>query len=114
MGTVGPDGIPLPGTDVMTAPSGLTVLSASSAAVNLSWVDNASDEVAFIIQRCEGAGCSDFVNHMGIPIPDTTTASDDAVVPGTTYSYRVYAIRVAGVEPFGTDTSNVVEVTATD
>lgn len=29
-------------------------------AISLTWVDNSTDETAFEVERCSGAGCSDF------------------------------------------------------
>ena len=77
-------------------------------AISLTWVDNSFDETAWEIERCVGAGCSDF----------TLLATRDASIWGpwfndvgldevTTYSYRVRAVNASGPS----DYSNVAWAT---
>jgi FtsP/CotA-like multicopper oxidase with cupredoxin domain len=88
------------------APTGLTGTLAFGPQVQLQWVDNSTDETGFTIQRCAGAGCTNFVDLDGVGANVTTYA--DNVAPNATYSYRVYAFNLAGnsVQP-----SNVFTVT---
>ncbi len=82
------------------APSGLSTTVLSSTEVQLDWTDNTGNEEHFIIERCEGVGCSlstDLVEESGTtklyPVADATTFVDDTVCPGTTYSYQIRSER---------------------
>ena len=87
------------------APSLLTA-SISGASVVLNWQDNATDELGFYIERCEGAGCTDFQGLFGDTPANVSTFTDPSVVAGTTYRYRVVAYNVSGYSPY----SNIASV----
>ena len=76
----------------------------------LQWVDNAEGEVAFVVQRCTGAECTDFGNVIGLEGANLTTATDHRVEPGKTYRYRVYAVFPTAQGPKGSGVSNVLTV----
>ncbi len=68
------------------APSGLLASAFSSSQIDLSWTDNADNELGFYIERSlDGLGFSQ-VGSVGI---DVTTYSDTGLTPGETYFYRV-------------------------
>ena len=78
-----------------TAPTNLSATAASSTQVNLSW-SAATDNVAvtgYRVERCQGAGCSNFAE---IAQPTGTTFSDAGRSASTSYSYRVRAVDAAG------------------
>ena len=77
----------------------------------LVWTDNAEGEVFFAVQRCRGAGCTDFANHVGSEGENIRTLTDTGAQSGETYRYRVYAVRRTPQGPRGTGVSNVIEVT---
>ena len=86
-----PEG-PKPGPSSADAPSDLRAVKVTPASVELGWTDHAQGEVAFVVQRCTGAECTDFTNTIGQGGQDITTAIDRDVQPGKTYCYRVYAV----------------------
>ena len=88
---------------VPNAPSSLTATAAGAYQINLSWVDNASDENAFFIERATGspAGFSQIAQN---PANDTSYV-DATVSPSTTYYYRVYATNLAGLSLFSNTNS---------
>ena len=45
---------------VPAAPSSLNASAVSASQINLTWSDNAANETGFVIERCQGAGCSNF------------------------------------------------------
>lgn len=87
------------------APSGLARVVVSASRVDLSWVDNSSNETGFRLEQATAAnfsGATLFALGAGI-----TTYSDTSVAPSTTYYYRVFATNGAG------DSSASNTVTAT-
>jgi len=82
-----------PDTEPPTAPSGLSG-TATSTTIALSWTAS-TDNVAvtgYLLERCQGAGCSDFAQ---IATPPGTSFSDTGLSPSTSYSYRVRATDAA-------------------
>jgi hypothetical protein len=77
------------------APSNLNAQSASANRISLRWRDNSGNENGFRIERCEGAGCTDFapVGQAGVNI---TSFTDSGLVRNTTYNYRVRAFNSVG------------------
>ena len=57
------------------APSALVVTAVSSSQINLGWVDNSSNEDGFKIERCQGAGCTNFA-QIGQTGPNNTSYLD--------------------------------------
>jgi uncharacterized delta-60 repeat protein len=100
-------------TPAITAPSGLSVVRVSEIEVSLSWSDNTIDESGFKVERCEGAGCSDFV-EIGTVGADVNTYNDVGLSPEQSYTYRVRAYKVAdcgwstGYSNTDTATTNIV------
>lgn len=78
------------------APSNLSATAVSAGQIDLAWTDNASDEDFFYILRCLGDAvtCDDasFVLIAGTNA-NVTSFTDTGLQPGTTYTYRVLAVR---------------------
>ena len=102
---------PAPGPSSKDAPSLLRATTVEARKVVLVWTDNAEGEVFFAVQRCRGAGCTDFANHVGSEGENIRTLTDTGAQSGETYRYRVYAVRRTPQGPRGTGVSNVIEVT---
>jgi len=85
--------------EIPTAPTNLAAAAASAFQIDLSWTDNSSNESDFEIQRCSGAGCSDFGLLTFVPA-DTGAYSDTSAKPGTQYCYQVSAINAGGSSAF--------------
>jgi YD repeat-containing protein len=78
-----------------TTPTGLIATSSSGNEINLTWTP-ATDNVgvtAYLIGRCQGAGCSNFVQ---INATAGNSYSDTNIAASTSYSYRVLATDAAG------------------
>jgi glucose/arabinose dehydrogenase/chitodextrinase len=89
-----------------TAPTNLAA-TASASGISLGWTA-ATDNIAvanYLVERCQGPGCSDFAQ---IATPPGTSYTDASLIPSTRYSYRV-----AAVDPSGNTSvfSNVASVT---
>ena len=70
-------------------PTGLTTIEISANQIDLNWTDNSAVETGFIIERSQTDN-SNFV-QIGMVGADVTTYSDNAVVAGEGYFYRVLA-----------------------
>ena len=83
-------------TQPPTAPTNLTATATTGTQINLGWTA-ATDNIAvtgYLIERCQGAGCSTFT-QIAAPAGTGTTYSDTGLTPGTSYSYRVRATDAA-------------------
>ena len=85
-----PSGITIP-----TAPNGLSASATSASQINLAWTDNATTEDGYRIERCVGAGCSNFV-EIATSLANVTGYQNTGLMASTTYQYRVNAYNVAG------------------
>lgn len=72
----------------LTAPTSLAGTATGPASVNLTWVDNADNELAYVVERQIGSGGFTSIAELGANIVNYT---DDAVSDNTTYTYRVFA-----------------------
>jgi uncharacterized protein (TIGR02145 family) len=95
--SINPDGnttvVPLP-------PTFLSGDVASKTQINLSWMDNSTNEIGFKIERKTGAGNYVIVGTTDL---DITNFSDNGLTSGTTYVYRVYSYNSAGISLSYTD-----------
>jgi hypothetical protein len=87
--TVNATTLPLP----PVSPSGLTATPVSTNRINLTWVDNSNNELAFQIERS-----TDGVNFILIATvaAGTTSYADTGLAEFTQYRYRVRAMNAGG------------------
>ncbi len=94
------------GTTPPAAPTSLAATAVSSSQINLSWVDSDSTEQGFKIERCTGAGCSDFAQIATVGV-NVTSYGNTGLAPATSYSYRVRAYNAAGDSGYSNTASAV-------
>ena len=82
-------------TPAPAAPTGLTATAASSSRIDLAWTDASTDETQFRIERCAGAGCSNFA-QVATVAQNVTSYADQGLTASTSYSYRVLAANAGG------------------
>jgi|GEM_PF-3033016 len=75
------------------APSNLTATAISSSQINLAWVDNASNETSFSVERSVGGGAFTPIATLGT---NSTSFQDTGLAASTTYLYRVRASNGGG------------------
>jgi len=85
------------------APSALTAVAASSSRIDLAWVDNASDEDFFKLQRQRDGGA-----WVGIFLPRNTTSYSDAGLAAGSYCYRLRSHRGSEFSPYTLSTPDCI------
>jgi hypothetical protein len=94
----------VPPVNFTPAPSALAATVISRTQINLAWTDNSTNETGFVIQRSSDGGAT--WTDLAALAADSTSYSDASVLPGSNYSYRVYA-----AAPTNSDFSNVASAT---
>jgi uncharacterized protein (TIGR03437 family) len=83
-------------TQPPTVPGTLTASAVSTSQVNLSWTASTDniDVAGYRLERCQGAGCSNFA-QIASPDGSATTYNDTGLAIGASYSYRMRAVDAA-------------------
>jgi hypothetical protein len=82
-------------------PGELSATVSGRTRVDLSWVDYSNNEAGFKVERCKGAGCTNFVQIATVGA-NKSAYSDTTVRRRTTYLYRVRAYNSAGNSAYST------------
>jgi autotransporter-associated beta strand protein len=88
------------------APGGLTATTASATAINLAWVNNATNATSVLLERSTDNLTFSQIASLGASV---TNYSDSNLTPGTTYYYRVRANNAGGNSGY----SNTAQATTT-
>jgi YVTN family beta-propeller protein len=80
-------------------PSELEAVSKSSSQIELTWTDNSTDTIGFIIERRKD-GQDNFEAVRRVDEDSTTRYADTGLARGTTYEYRVSAFNEAAESGF--------------
>jgi hypothetical protein len=98
-GVSGASNVATAGTNTPAAPTALAAVTISATRIDLTWLDNADNEGAYVVERCTGVTCTDFAELVTLPI-DATGHSDVTAVINTTYRYQVRATNNAGASAY--------------
>ena len=104
----GPPPPPPPPPPVVLAPTGLAGVP-SQTSVALTWTDNATNETGFRLERCGGAGCTNFAQVGTDLAANAVTYTDAGLTASTQYNYRIRAFNAATVSAW----SSTATVTTT-
>lgn len=85
------------------APSNLVATAFSSTQIDLTWTDNSTNELSFLIERSltSGSGFSNIYTSAA----DSTSYSNTGLTPSTTYYYRVRASNSGGYSAYSNEDS---------
>jgi hypothetical protein len=78
-----------------TAPTNLSATAVSSSQINLAWTDASTNEDGFKIERCQGVGCTNFVQIATVGA-GVTSYQSTGLTAATFYQFRVRAYNTAG------------------
>ena len=85
------------------APSNVTGTATDSSHIDLTWHDNASNELGYRIESKIGAtGTYEVVTTFG---QNTTSASIKSLLEGTQYYFRMRAVNAGGISAYSSETS---------
>ncbi len=84
-----------------TAPSNLSILSSTSTALELGWMDNSSNETGYRLERSSVSSFSPSTLLATLPA-DQVRYVDSGLSPSTQYFYRVSAYNNAGASAWAT------------
>jgi hypothetical protein len=87
-------GAPAPVPTQLPAPTNLSA-TAGSNQVSLQWVDNASTELGYSVERCTGKSCTSFT-EIGRVAANARSFVDTGLARNTQYRYRVRAFNDTG------------------
>jgi hypothetical protein len=94
-----------PAPTLPAAPSALSAAAVSASQIKLTWIDNASNETGFVIERSPD-GTTGWTSIASIG-SNVTSYSDTGLSATTQYFYRIYAVNALG----SSDPSNVASAT---
>ena len=85
------------------APTNLNATSSDAWSADLTWVDNANNELGYRIESKIGAtGTYELVTTLG---PNTTAASIPSLLEGTQYNYRLQGVNAGGRSAYSNEQS---------
>lgn len=85
---------------VPNTPAKFTAIPLSSTRIDLHWTDTSNDEVGFKIER-SNYDIDRIYEEIAIVGKDVNTYSDNDLVIGTSYYYRIRSYNLAGNSPYG-------------
>jgi sugar lactone lactonase YvrE/fibronectin type 3 domain-containing protein len=91
------------------APTNLSVTAVTNDQIGISWVDNATTETGFKIERKTGPGGT--YSQIATAGADVTTYSNTGLTGNTTYYYRVSAFNAGGDSGYSNEVSATTTIT---
>jgi hypothetical protein len=96
---------PPPPPPPLSTPTGLTATPTGTTGIDLAWTYTDATVTGFRLDRCSGAGCTNFA-QVGSNLAGTARTSSDAnLTANTPYSYRIRAIKGADTSAWSSTAS---------
>lgn len=95
-----------PSLTPVATPTSFRVTDTGRDYVKLAWMDNATNEAKYEVERCTGTNCTNFASVARLPA-DWGTYTDSGLARRTTYRYRIRAVNPVGSSNY----SSVVSAT---
>lgn len=76
-------------TVILNNPSNLVTIPINNSQIHLTWTDNSSNEIGYIVERRSGSGSNTVIANL---VANSTTYTDSGLSVGITYTYRVMAM----------------------
>ncbi len=96
---------------IPAAPTGLAATAVSSTQVDLTWIDNSTNESGFKLERATAAAGP--FTQIAVTGTGVTGYSDSGLTASTTYYYRVRATNAAGDSAYSSTASATTQAQAT-
>jgi subtilisin family serine protease len=104
-------GPPPPPPPAPAAPNALVATAVGNARIDLTWADNSDNESGFKIERCTGAGCTNFT-QIATASANATSYSNTGLSESTTYTYRVRAHNAGGNSDYSNESASATPADA--
>lgn len=95
-----------------SAPSSLSVTTASNTQLNVRWNDNSNNEDGFKLERCQGLSCSSY-SQIATVGANVTSYNDTGLSASTSYRYRVRAYNSIGNSSYSSSASGSTSANGT-
>jgi hypothetical protein len=99
-----PGGVVVPPPAVPAAPAGLSASRVAKRSIRLTWTNGTIAQSGVHIERCAGAGCTNFVEIATSP-GGAAAFTDSGLAARTTYRYRARAYNDSGNSNYSNTTS---------
>jgi hypothetical protein len=95
-------------SQVPAAPSNLVATTISSTQINLTWIDNSTNETGFVLEKKIGTGS---YSTVASPFQNATSYPNTVLTPGTTYTYRIKATNASGDSTYSNEATATTQAT---
>jgi len=79
----------------LVGPRNLTATALTRSSIRLSWTNGAANQTGVRIERCQGSGCTNFI-EIALVAGTAAIYTDSGLAANTTYRYRARAYNSAG------------------
>lgn len=90
------------------APSALSAVATGQRAIALTWTNGTIQQSAIEVERCTGAGCTNFARVASVA-GSATTFRDRSLAAQTTYTYRARAVNQSGASAYSNTATAATE-----
>jgi PKD repeat protein len=79
----------------LVGPGNLTATALPRSSIRLSWTNGTANQTGVRIERCQGSGCTNFI-EIALVAGTATIYTDSVLAANTSYRYRARAYNSAG------------------